>query len=151
MRWPDEDPAFQSRMWLAERVFAICVAVVLGLSLLGTFGGAGFWQTSESRSPGARADFTRFLRRTSPESIVISVRDATSEIWMSSPFVENGDIEKIEPAPVSVRKVADRIYYRFGEPVQRISIEVKSLAWGKMESKLGAGSEELRISQWVYP
>ena len=151
MRWPDEDTAFQAKMWAAERVFAWLIAALLAISLLGFFGGGGPRQVRHRDAPGLRLEFPRYARRTAAESLTLQFREARSEFWLASKLAESGAIQRIDPAPASMGKISDRIYYRFGEPVRHVSIQIKSQDWGRIESRLGSSDDTLSFAIIVYP
>ena len=114
-----EDLEQQRRLWAFERVGWILLVVALVAAAAGVFGPGLLGTARESSSNGMLSvEYLRFLRVHSPHELRVSVEpqrrgDGRFRIWLESDYLDSVSLERMTPAPETVRAGAERVTIEF--------------------------------------
>src|SRR5687767_14817323 len=99
----DQDPAFQRRMWAAQRAGWLVMALVILGGLLGAFGGRGLLARSQVGTDGDPLwmEYRRLARHGAPDALTLHVgpglaepRDSTLGVWFDSSYLRGLEIQQ---------------------------------------------------------
>jgi hypothetical protein len=103
------------RGWIFERAGWAAMALAAMAAMLGVFGG-GWAARAEVRVGGAlTVEYSRFARALSPDELTVNwrPRGEQSELWIERAYLEQFQVDEIQPTPAAVGVDRDRIYYTF--------------------------------------
>lgn len=158
----DQDLAFQEKEWRVERIAWITLLIFVLLALLGLFGTG--WLSSSVASSDDDAlmlDYERFIRHDGEASLEIEispdqVSEGQAELWISTNYLHDFQIEGISPEPDEVRAEGDRQVYVFlsenpDAPVT-ISFSLSPERMGRYSGEIGlVDGPSLSFDQLSYP
>lgn len=158
----DQDLDFQEKEWKVERVAWIALLLIFVLAVLGVFGTGWLSSAIASSEDDALAmDYERFVRHDGEASLEIRVRpdqviEGQIELWISTDYIEDIQLQGITPQPDQVRGEGERQVYVFlsENPDRPVSI-----AFTYSPARMGPYSGEIGIvdgpsvsfSQFSYP
>lgn len=158
----DQDLTFQEKEWHVQRIGWTMLLIILLLALLGLFGtGPISSATAGNTEDGLTLDYERFVRHDGRASLTMEVSpgqisDGQIELWLSSTYLDNVEVQQISPQPDEVRVDGERQIYVFlvenpSEPVT-MDISLQPRAMGRLSGDVGiAGGVHVTFNQFSYP
>lgn len=158
----NQDLGFQERAWRIERFAWGMLGLLILLGLLGLFGTGPISSVDAGSSDdGIVVDYERFVRHDGRASLEIEVAPAQVnageiELWISTDYLADIEIDAISTEPDEVRIEGDRQVYVFltGEldrPVP-ISISFRPVTFGVLSGEAGiADGPSISFRQLSYP
>ncbi len=156
----NQDLQFQRRMWKAERIGWIAMAVLLAGALLGLFGnGPMSWITTSNDS--LIVEYQRFGRQQSALQLRVYLRAGLSNkdnlfFELNRAFVANVQVMRITPKPDVEQPISDGIRLIWssnaedGSMLVTISYQPEHIGW--LTPSLSVGdADSLSIRQFIYP
>lgn len=158
----DEDPSFQRRQQLVQRIGLGLMAAVVLAALLGLLGAGGPLSEADVRGDALSIRYTRFARRLSPTTLELrvqpsAVRDGEASIWISSDYLDALKVERVAPLPRTVVAGGERTTFVFdaspgGTKPLSLSFELNPQDSLQHHGRAGlTGGAELSFSTFVYP
>ena len=166
-RWTGEleiahDPALERQTVDLQLIGWAIMGLVVLAALLGLFGNGPLSSATvgSSGSP-LRVEYDRFLRHQAPQRLRLHVEPGVSEsdevrVWVSSSFLDNVQIERIEPRPERVEAGSDGQTFTFlvagrGE-TPTIEIRFVPERVGRLAIRMRIpGRRGVAFTQFVYP
>jgi hypothetical protein len=154
----DEDPIFQKREWLIQRIGWALMLSVIGSALLGVFGSGPVSKTAINQSDKLSLEYERFARYESPTSLKIKVNSAgendEAHIRINRNYLDGVKIEMIVPQPQNVRAEGEWLVYVFkrdgpGELV--VKFDFTTQVFGRVSGVVASQGVQLAINQFIYP
>lgn len=153
--------SMQRTMWTAQWVTWGILAVLVILTLLGFFGGAGPLSDKTAANQTVAVDYEAFTRRSAPTQLTITVKhpaDGVATLLVQQQLLENYQIQHISPQPDSVSASGDMVTYMFNVPPGAttsqidFSLQTDRLTVGNVSGFIGTDPDQLvKITQVVYP
>jgi hypothetical protein len=158
----DQDQRFQRREWRFQRVGWGVFALLVVAALLGLFGAGGPLARGHAASGGAPAvevDFSRFVHRQTATPVQVRVAGplagAALELWVEREFLARQRLERIHPEPSAMAFGDGRFRYRFdvADPAGPFEIDLllHPERTGRLQGRLGVGTESVAVDQYVLP
>lgn len=155
-----ENLPFQEREWRVQRAAWVVLAGLLGLGLLGLFGGGPLARATAEAGP-LRVDYARFDRQRAQSQLRVELAgEATAsgrvEVWVATPYLEALELRAIVPEPETTRAGAERTVFGFavaapGEPAA-ITLFYEADTVGAQTGRVGlVGGPEVAYGQWLFP
>jgi hypothetical protein len=153
----EEDPAFERRSWIAERIGWALMALFILLGLLGFFG-SGPASSRSAGSPGTlRLEYERFVRNEAPTSLRVNTKpeNGVGRVIVGREYLDRVKIEKIVPEPARVVSMNGFVIYEFavkGDGAVSVKFDLVTRALGELPGTV-ASDDVNRVSfrQFVYP
>lgn len=155
----EQDPTFQRRDWLVQRVgWALMLVVVLAAAggLLGR-GPAARATIGDAGAP-IRIEYMRIIRHATAERLTMRLANVTGErrIVLDSAIVAALEIQRVVPAPIRMDGVAGGVAYTFGfagPPGERaIVLDYASQRYGRQGGGITVQDQPpIRLSFFVLP
>jgi hypothetical protein len=158
----DQDLDFQKKEWRVERIAWAALTIIVILALLGLFGtGPLSSAIAGSDKDGLVLDYERFVRHDGEASLEIQVSpdqvsEGEIELWISTGYLDEVQIENISPQPDVVRGEGDRQVYVFlaeapNAPVS-ISFSLSPDRMGRYSGEMGiVDGPTVSFNQLSYP
>lgn len=160
----EDDPAFQRRDWLAQRIGWTLLAVIGVAALLGVFGQGGPLASTAAMSANGsvHARYERFVRRHSPTRLEFTLApglaapDGLVHLWLDRRYAEGLEISSVQPEPARVSVTPALLIYSFtvadgGSPVT-VTFEFEHERAGRSRSQAGVLPQgSVTLDQFVYP
>ena len=157
-----EDPAYQRREWVFERVGWAVMALLVLAALLGLLGPGPLSSTSVSDGGGAsRVEYDRFLHHHAPTTLHGQVagdaaRAGELRLWVDLEYLAAVEVQQITPRPDHVEAGSDRhlFVFRVAEPDRptRVTFRLEPDRIGWLAGRMGVGDgAPARFRQLVYP
>jgi hypothetical protein len=153
----DEDPAFQRRMWLGQRVGWVLIAVTVLAGLAGVFG-SGPLSSSSAETADLRVEYERFARLQQPTRFkcVFTGTPAKAEIALNRDFVDAVRVDAIMPTPVQIEAAGEGMVYRFaGSSLAAVTFDVTPSEFpsefGMLDAIVRTATGTVAFQQFVYP
>lgn len=113
-----DDPGFQHREWVRERIAWTAMALVVVAAVFGLFGHGLFSPRTVSERSGFSVTYERIARRGGPTDLILavdprSVPDDRIQIRVSARYLGDLDIEAITPEPARSVSTTDGVVYEF--------------------------------------
>jgi hypothetical protein len=147
-----QDPKFQAKVWLFQRVGWCFLVLFLLAAACGYAGDSIFTKRVESAG-GVRVEFPRFTHLDTSFQLVIESGGAAS-FFLSRGFLEKMKVETILPKPKEEVVSPEGVEFRFSQEAAsgRVVFDFQPRSAGRVEGKLKvvATKEELPLSQWVF-
>ena len=152
-----DDPVFQRREWLVQRVGWWLFLAVLLAAVLGVFG-SGPLSDAEIIDAHAAIRYERFLRRDAPTTITIQLsRTAKPEtsVRVDREYLAGLQIERIIPQPQDEQAEGESVVFRFathGTGSAVITFHVRPMKPGELSGTFAiVGGQPVELSHFVYP
>ena len=140
----DEDPAFQRKEWIAQRIGVGVLTLFLLAAVLGFTGISGPFSHSETSDPSGtlRVEYERVVRRGAPSTLVLHFHGSKAgqqSFWLSAEFFKSMDVESVVPDPEAVAAAGDRYVYtvRTTGSDAAIAVRTRSTRVGWIDVDLG--------------
>jgi hypothetical protein len=140
----DEDPSFQTREWVAQRVGLGVLALFLIAAVLGFTGSGGpFSHAETSDASGAlRVEYDPIVRRGARSTITLHLRGGQPGLrsfWFSTDYVNGIDVETVVPDPEAVTAEGDRYVYtiRATGPDAAVTVHLRPARVGWIDVDVG--------------
>lgn len=158
----DEDLKFEEREWRIQHMAWVAMLLIVVLALLGLFGtGPISFATAGDPDGGLLVEYQRFVRHDGRTSLTVEIgsgqiSNGQAEVWISTSYMEDVEIEKFSQQPDEVRNDGDRIIFVFlaedvSEPIS-INFTLRPQAMGRLAGNVGiVGGPEVHLSQLSYP
>ena len=154
----EEDPAFQQWQWRAATVLWMALLAVMGATALGAFGNGPLARRTagEAGSP-FWVEYEGVIRHGASTHLVVNARpqpDGEVRFTIGRAALEDFQIERITPEPLSTSPGDDGIEYRFrthGAGVSRIVLSLKPRALWRVESDITSPAGTLSLSHFILP
>jgi hypothetical protein len=158
----EEDLIFQRRQWTVQRGGWIVMLLIGAAALAGLLGRGPLSSTTRTDPTGALTiRYNRFEHNSAATELHVQVtpakaKDGKVRVWIDSDYLSEIRVTSMSPPPLHVEQQAGRHVYTFacdGRGTLDLTIHYEHQDWGKAEGKVGLaeGTEELAISQVVYP
>lgn len=158
----NQDDDYQSRAWKIQRLMWASGLLILLAGVAGLLGPGPFSRRVVSdEQRGFRLEYNRFERYQAPALLKLEVDsrhvvEGQTRIWFNREFVENVQLDRIDPDPERVEVAADRFVYVFN--VLRTDDAVKIIwhltpnRFGKTQGRLGVDNDgALAFTQFYFP
>src|SRR3954462_11584167 len=156
----DEDLDFERRQWVVQRVSWVIVVLILVAGFAGVFGVGPLSYTQTTVGP-MTVEYQRFIRNLAPTELHLRVDqsaavDGQIHIWLDQSFVDEFEIQEVNPEPVAMESGPDRVVYQFAvaesNPVAEIAFDLEPNEPGPSHSQIGVlDGPEVDFDQFVYP
>jgi hypothetical protein len=153
-----EDMKLQSRVWRAERVGWIIMALLVLAGLSGTFSHGLLSNARVVSGDGSlNVDYERFARKTARSEFVISLPRASQDtrILLSPSFQRSYDIEVLYPLPISSSAGAAGLEFAFAHSAAgdlAVHIAARPKRFGiALLSVAADGQSRATFTQFIYP
>ncbi len=153
------DMDFQRKEWVAQRIAWVAFSLIILASLLGLTGPGPLSDTT-LQTDQFTAEVKRFVRRASPEEFRVEVSPEAAasgqvQLALNREFVDQIQIDRIEPEPDSVEASGDQYIYTFqvasGQPAG-IQFHYQALTAGLRPLTISlVGGPGVTVSQFTYP
>lgn len=151
-----EDPVFQRRAWIAQRVGWGAMAAVVAAALAGAFGD-GPASRRVLLDDGARVVFDRTIRQRSPTTVEIRVPPGLRgevAVALDSRYVAAMRLQRVVPFPSRVESGGGTTTFVFAARDGSLDaiFDFKPAAAGELESEASVAGRSIgRIAQRVLP
>jgi len=155
----DEDLPLQRRTWLIQRVGWCAMALLVGASLFGVFGGRGCASTTtvEGSNAALRVHYERFERVGAPAPLRIEIHpvDGQFAFSLSDDYLANVELKCVTPPAESIRSSPAGRLFSFGlssglESLV-VTLDVRHRNPGRTRAIIRSGPDSVEFSQFVYP
>jgi hypothetical protein len=152
----EEDPEFQQKEWLAQRVGLALLAVFVIVAVLGLTGAGGFLSKGTAGDSAVLlVEYERIVRRGAHSTIQLHVRRRSPEVrfWLSSSYLEYVQIAGVFPEPELISEEPGRFVYTVKGLSQDalVTLDVAHQSFGRIEAEVGLeGGPSLRFTQWAW-
>lgn len=158
----DADATLQRREWRLQRIGWGMIALVLAAALAGLLGrGPASEAVAGDGSAPLRVEYHRFERTEAPARLRVRlspdvVRAGTVRLRLNRAFVDQVELDRIEPEPESVTVAPDEYVYQIKTAPTAEETEVvihfQPDSFGSLPVRVGVGdARPVAFSQWVYP
>lgn len=158
----DEDIGFEKSEWRAQRIGWSLMAVVILLALLGLFGTGPISSATAGAPDGPLlVEYQRFIRHDGRTSLRVQIDeeqivDGQVELWISSEYLEDVEIEQFSQEPDKVTHGGERVIFTFlaANPTEPVSVTfaMQPQAMGRLSAAVGiVDGPEVQLSQLSYP
>ncbi len=161
----NEDLRFQRRMWAAQRVCWVVMALVVLAALLGLLGPGLLSTSAKAGSEGASLsveEYERVLRYRKPTTLRLGLGERAgagageARLWLDRKYLEGFQVQKVTPEPKSVEAGSDRLTYVFDvaelSESTSITFDLQPQKAGLLKGQVGPDDgESLSFGQFVYP
>lgn len=155
-----EDLPFQRISWILERFGWVGMGVIILLAALGLFGDGPLSEAKAvSRNRTLQVQYQRFTRYKSPTTLQIALntqRGNTVSVWLDARFLENIQIEEMDPP--SLRATSDRgrtVYtYDISDTANPLMLRFEYMSGkiGEVNGTVGVtNGDQVQLRQFVYP
>lgn len=155
-----QNMAHQRREWRVQRIGWALMALLLLAALLGLLGPGPLSRTTAAAG-ALRVEYNRFEHMQAPSEMRIglpadAVDGGTVRLRLSRAFVENVQLERIDPQPRANAADGDGFVYEFDTRQSRVPVDVivryQYQAFGRMPVRVAIeGGPAMSFEQWVYP
>ena len=158
----DQDLRFQEWEWAVQRVAWIVMLLIIVLALLGFFG-TGPISSATAGDPDSPllVEYQRFVRQQGQTSLTVQVdsgqiSDGQIEVWISTGYVEDVEIEQLSQQPDEVLNDGDRLVFVFlaedvSEPIS-VTFTLRPEVIGRITGDIGVvDGPQVHLSQLSYP
>jgi hypothetical protein len=157
-----QDLRHEQREWLMERLGWLVMALLLAAALAGLLG-SGPVSTATTGAAGEplRIEYDRFGHYQSPTTLKLhlaprAVQGTRVRLWIARDYMQNLEVETIQPQPEHTQVSAERITYTFNAPASSepttIIYRVQPNTFGTFEAHIGLEDRPpVRFSQFIYP
>jgi hypothetical protein len=151
----DEDPRFQKKEWLAQRIGLALLGVFVIAAVLGLTGAGGFFSNSAVGDGSVLfVEYERIVRRGAHATIRLHVRSESPEVrfWLSSSYLRQVQIASVFPEPELLSEERGRFSYTVKGLTQDalITLDVAHQTFGRIEAEVGlTGGPSVRFTQWA--
>ena len=159
------DLLFQRVTWRYQRVAWCIMAVILGIALLGGFGGGLLSSATVGPTQGPHITYPWICRVESTTALDVYATtspDGEARVWVAWDYVDRADITRVDPEPVRVENGPDGLTYVVrvarptetitGDPLARVRFTINPDRPGRMPCQIRPGSGPvLRFNQFVHP
>jgi hypothetical protein len=159
----DQDPAFERRDWVMQRLGWVVIALLILAGLTGLVGSSGPFATTIATPPDGqlRLSSTRFARHSAPTDVRVQVAAGAVagdrlELWLNRSLFDRIEVEQIVPEPEAVAVGPDRVQYVLplltpGTPVT-VTIMYQPHHYGRESIQVGlVTGAVVQARQFVYP
>jgi hypothetical protein len=153
----EEDPAFERRSWIAERIGWAIMALFVFLGLLGFFGSGPASRASAGSLGTLRLEYERFVRCQAPTTLRLRIRseNGTARVIVWRDYLDGVKLEKILPDPARVEALEGFVIYEFdADGAREISVQfdLSARAPGVLAGTVAPDeANEVSFRQLVYP
>lgn len=158
----DEDMQFQRMSWAFQRVGWVAMLLVIIAGLLGIFGGDGALNAASLGGEGSLLHVTYgpFARVISPMDLHVRMRGGNGvdemRIWISREYLDEMEIQTLEPEPEAVEVTTDRLIYTFrlgdSDVQAEITFMMEPQRVGSLAGRIGIeGGESYEFMQFIFP
>ena len=155
-----EDPVFQRRDWLAQRVGWAVIAAMLLAALAGLMGSGPLSHTTRSDGRQLTVEYDRFVRHGARTALTFRVAPQAAakgpvRIAIDRPFLAANDLQRLVPEPREMRGRDDAVEFIY-DVAPGAALQVR---WTVEPDELGSLSSSVRlndgpaveIAQFTYP
>lgn len=158
----DQDLAQQQREWKAER-FAWIIWILLLLATLAGLLGPGPFSNATAGNVGDSlwVEYDRFIRHRAPTELVVHlqpemVHEGIVALSLDQSFLDQVEIERIEPEPNQEQAAGERTHYVFevaeSEQPLVVTFHLEPGDSGPLSTTVAVpGNAEVGVSQYVFP
>lgn len=147
----DRDPDYAQQAARVSRVARAVLAVVLGLALLGVFGGGGVLSRAGQRSGELGVRYDRFARLDAPLALTVSLPPGDSTFQLTEDLARDLQVEAMAPAPSSERSDAEGRWMTVGG-TGPVTIHARPLRFGLIDGEVRlADGPRVPLRLVVYP
>ena len=158
----ENDPRFQKRQWLAERIgWAVMAGIIIG-AVAGLFGGGGplARATAATADGTVRVEYARFARHHAPTSLDVTFASAPAagevRIRVSKEFLDAMEVRSILPHPITSALAERQYVFVFERPAPageaRVRMELESAKFGTTSGWIAVNDgAPIVFRQLVYP
>jgi hypothetical protein len=158
----NQDLPHQRHEWTIERVGWIAIVLLLLAGLAGLLGPGPLSQARASDQEATLGvEYNRFEHYQAPSILKIHLGPGTSSegqvrLWINRDFIENIQLEHIDPEPESMEVGSDRITYVFkvSDPNQptAVTYHYEPNSYGSRPIRIGIeGGSQLTFTQFFFP
>jgi hypothetical protein len=153
-----DDLAHERAIWKLQHFAWTFFALVLIAALLGLFGN-GVASRARAEKSGLSLEYERFGRYQAPSTLELRLSAGGSTlpaVWIARDFVDEIEIQQIDPTPELVKVARDRLIYIFNvaqtNDAIAITFHFKPDGYGRARGRVGLmDGPELIFSQFIYP
>ena len=126
----EDDPGFQRKEWVAQRIGIGVLALFLLAAVLGFTGNGGLFSHGEvgDESGVLRVEYDRTVRRGATSTITIHLNSATPgsrSFWISTEYLSDVIVESVSPDPEAVVAESHRYVYTVKVAAADIMVRVR--------------------------
>lgn len=149
----EDDPAFHRRATRVGRAARVVLAVIVGLALLGVFGGAGPLVGARAAGPdGFAVRYDRFARLDAPLRIHVVLPRGDSAFTLTGDLAADLRVDAVSPAPAAEEATAEGVRVVASSPGGTVTVHGRPLRFGRLRGAVALdGGRRLRIAHVVYP
>jgi hypothetical protein len=155
-----QDMTHQRREWRVQRIAWVLMGLLMLAALLGLLG-PGPLSHADVSAAALRVEYSRFEHMQAPGELRIelpadAVQAGTVRLRLNRGFVEQVDLERIDPEPRASAADSDGLIYEFDTrrspgPVA-VVVYYKYRTFGHMPVHVAMeGGPAVSFAQWVYP
>ena len=151
----EDDLTFHRRAAVVGTAARWGLAVVIGLALLGLFGGVGpLVSTEASGARGLGVRYDRFARLDAPMRLRVTLPRGDSAFAIAGGFSRDLNAESISPAPEAEASVEGGVRYVFasGEAPIQVALVLRPVRFGGVGGEIVLDSgDRVAVRTFVYP
>ena len=150
----DTDPTYARRAAAVARVARVGLALVVGLAVLGVFGGAGpLVRAGAAGERGFAVAYDRFARLDAPVTVEVRLPPGDSAFVLAGALAAGLQVEAVSPAPRSETATADGVRYTVDvEPDEPVTFHARPLRFGVLHGGVALDrGDRLDVAVVVYP
>jgi hypothetical protein len=153
----DEDPAFEKRSWIAQRIGWALMSFFVLSGLLGFFGAGPVSRTSAGAPNTVTLEYERFLRYQTPTSLRIKTRtqNGAARVIVAQEYLDRVKVEKVVPQPARVEAMDGFVIYEFaahGAGEISVKFDLITQELGELSGTVALDQlSRVSFRQFVYP
>ncbi|PKV75777.1 hypothetical protein [Pontibacter ramchanderi] len=157
----DEDIQLESTNWKVQRVAWVLMSLFVLAALLGFTGdgGIGNFQSIKAgdSADGLEVEYERFLRRSAPAEIKVSLQaapsDTLTDLRISKNFYEKIKVDQVVPEPAEVYTSEEGITYSFTTDKQPFTVTfyLTPKGMGSLPLLFSSSEKQVAITPFIYP
>lgn len=156
-----ENLTMQRRMWRLQPITRWLMLLVVILTMLGFFGGAGPYNSRTAANSTVSVDYDHSIRRIADAALTIQLNGlsgSSTQLLVDQKYMSNFQVQHITPEPNQVAGNGSVLTYTFNVPpgAHQLSIDfslrTNPLVVGSINGQIGPDRDHfVTIRQFVYP